>query len=88
MTTPEQLALLLSHEHSARFFGGLRRIVLDELHALVTNKRGELLSLAIARIASYAPEPPHHRAVGHGRAPRPPARLDRRAAPRCRGPIC
>ena len=55
MTTPEQLALLLSHEHSATFFGGLRRIVLDELHSLVTNKRGELLSLAIARIASYAP---------------------------------
>jgi ATP-dependent Lhr-like helicase len=55
MTTPEQLALLLSHEHSAKFFGGLRRIVLDELHSLVTSKRGELLSLGIARIASYAP---------------------------------
>jgi ATP-dependent Lhr-like helicase len=55
MTTPEQLALLLSHEHSAKFFGGLRRIVLDELHSLVTSKRGELLSLGIARIARYAP---------------------------------
>ena len=55
LTTPEQLALLLSHEHSASFFKSLRRIVLDELHSLVTNKRGELLSLAIARIASFAP---------------------------------
>ncbi|MEO6014823.1 MAG: ligase-associated DNA damage response DEXH box helicase [Devosia sp.] len=55
MTTPEQLALLLSHEDSPRFFGSLQRIVLDELHSLVTSKRGELLSLAIARIASYAP---------------------------------
>ncbi len=55
MTTPEQLALLLSHEDSAKFFGSLRRIVLDELHSMVTNKRGELLSLAIARIAAYAP---------------------------------
>ncbi len=55
MTTPEQLALLLSHEDSGRFFSGLRRIVLDELHSMVTNKRGELLSLDIARIASYAP---------------------------------
>jgi len=55
LTTPEQLALLLSHEDSARFFSGLRRIVLDELHSMVTNKRGELLSLDIARIATYAP---------------------------------
>ncbi len=55
LTTPEQLALLLSHEQSPAFFSGLRRIVLDELHALVTSKRGELLSLAIARLADYAP---------------------------------
>ena len=55
LTTPEQLALLLSHSDAARLFGSLRRIVLDELHALVTSKRGELLSLAIARIAAMAP---------------------------------
>ncbi len=55
MTTPEQLALLLSHGDSAELFVGLRRIVLDELHSMVTNKRGELLSLDIARIATYAP---------------------------------
>jgi ATP-dependent helicase Lhr and Lhr-like helicase len=55
MTTPEQLALLLSHEDSAKLFAGLRRIVLDELHSMVTSKRGELLSLDIARIAAHAP---------------------------------
>jgi len=55
LTTPEQLALLLSHKDADRLFGPLRRIVLDELHALVTSKRGELLSLAIARIARLAP---------------------------------
>jgi ATP-dependent Lhr-like helicase len=55
MTTPEQMALLLSHPDSPRLFGSLRRIVLDELHALVTSKRGELLSLAIARLAKIAP---------------------------------
>ena len=55
MTTPEQLALLLSHGDSAQLFAGLRRIVLDELHSMVTNKRGELLSLDIARLATYAP---------------------------------
>ena len=56
MTTPEQLALLLSHPDSARLFGSLRRIVLDELHALVTSKRGDLLALGVARLARLAPE--------------------------------
>lgn len=56
LTTPEQLALLLSHADAAHMFRGLRRIVLDELHALVTNKRGELLSLGLARLATLAPE--------------------------------
>ena len=56
MTTPEQLALLLSHGDADRLFDSLRRIVLDELHALVTSKRGELLSLGIARLATMAPK--------------------------------
>ncbi|MEO9299454.1 ligase-associated DNA damage response DEXH box helicase [Devosia alba] len=55
LTTPEQLCLLISHPQAELFFGSLKRIVLDELHALVTSKRGELLSLALARIASLAP---------------------------------
>ena len=56
LTTPEQLALLLSHPEAKTLFGSLRRVVLDELHALVTSKRGELLSLALARLATLAPE--------------------------------
>ncbi len=56
LTTPEQLALMLSHDDASRLFGSLQRIVLDELHALVTAKRGELLSLALARMARLAPE--------------------------------
>ncbi len=55
LTTPEQIALLLSHPDAGRLFGSLKRIVLDELHALVTSKRGELLSLALARLARLAP---------------------------------
>ena len=43
------------HGDADRLFGSLRRIVLDELHALVTSKRGELLSLGIARLATLAP---------------------------------
>ncbi|MDP1731194.1 MAG: ligase-associated DNA damage response DEXH box helicase [Devosia sp.] len=56
MTTPEQLALLLSHGDVDRMFGSLKRIVLDELHSLATNKRGELLSLGIARLTTLAPQ--------------------------------
>ena len=40
LTTPEQLALLIASPDAKRFFGGLRYIVLDELHSLVISKRG------------------------------------------------
>ncbi len=56
LTTPEQIALLLSHPDAKDLFSGLRRIVLDELHAMVTSKRGELLALGIARLARFAPQ--------------------------------
>jgi ATP-dependent Lhr-like helicase len=55
LTTPEQIALLLSHADAARMFEDLRHIVLDELHALVTSKRGDLLSLGLSRLWSLAP---------------------------------
>ena len=55
LTTPEQLALLLSSADAPYLFGGLKRVILDELHALVTSKRGELLSLGLARLFRLAP---------------------------------
>jgi ATP-dependent Lhr-like helicase len=55
LTTPEQLALLLASADAPFLFGGLRRVVLDELHALVTSKRGDLLSLGLARLWRLAP---------------------------------
>ena len=55
LTTPEQLALLLSYVDADRFFGGLRRIVVDELHSLAGSKRGDLLALDLARLATLAP---------------------------------
>ena len=56
LTTPEQLALLLASADAPYLFGALRRVVLDELHALVTSKRGDLLSLGLARLFRIAPE--------------------------------
>ncbi|KQT49229.1 DNA ligase-associated DEXH box helicase [Methylobacterium sp. Leaf456] len=55
LTTPEQLSLLLAHREAEAFFAGLRTVVLDELHALVTSKRGDLLALALARLRRLAP---------------------------------
>src|SRR4029078_3846793 len=55
LTTPEQLALLLSSDDAPFLFSSLKRIVLDEWHALVTSKRGDLLSLGLARLWRLAP---------------------------------
>jgi len=55
LTTPEQLALLISTKDADRFFAGLRYVVLDELHSLVTSKRGHLLALGLARLRRLAP---------------------------------
>jgi ATP-dependent Lhr-like helicase len=57
LTTPEQLALLLASADAPYLFGTLRRVILDELHALVTSKRGDLLSLGLARLFAVAPKP-------------------------------
>ncbi|KAB2882361.1 MAG: ligase-associated DNA damage response DEXH box helicase [Pseudorhodoplanes sp.] len=55
LTTPEQLALLLGSADAPYLFGGLKRVVLDELHALVTSKRGDLLALGLARLFRLSP---------------------------------
>jgi ATP-dependent helicase Lhr and Lhr-like helicase len=56
LTTPEQLALLLASADAPFLFGSLRRVILDELHALLTSKRGDLLSLGLARLFRLAPQ--------------------------------
>jgi ATP-dependent Lhr-like helicase len=55
LITPEQLALLLSYREAASYFRHLRCIVIDELHSLAGHKRGDLLSLGLARLATLAP---------------------------------
>ena len=55
LTTPEQLALLIAAKDAGRFFEDLRYVVLDELHSLVTSKRGHLLALGLARLRHLAP---------------------------------
>ena len=55
LTTPESLSLLLSYPDSLTMFEGLRTVVVDEVHAFATGKRGDLLSLAMARLQRISP---------------------------------
>jgi ATP-dependent Lhr-like helicase len=61
LTTPEQLCLLIASEHARVFFEDLEAVIVDEIHALAPTKRGDLLALALARLARWAPK---HRRVG------------------------
>ena len=56
LTTPESLALLLSYPDAAKFFENLRCVIVDELHALATTKRGHHLALCLSRVAALAPQ--------------------------------
>ncbi len=56
LTTPEQLALMLSWPEADDYFAALDTIIIDELHALAPNKRGDLLALGLARLAGLAPK--------------------------------
>src|SRR5215510_7078495 len=82
LTTPEQLALLLASDDAPYLFSSLKRIVLDELHALVTSKRGDLLSLDLARLWRIAPE---LRAIGLSATVAEPEQLARFLMPQANG---
>ena len=56
LTTPEQLALFCASPNISTFFADLKHIVIDEIHALAPQKRGDLLSLALAAISRWAPQ--------------------------------
>lgn len=55
LTTPESLSLLLTYPEAGGMFGHLRSVIVDEIHAFAPTKRGDLLSLALARLQRLAP---------------------------------
>ncbi len=55
LTTPESLSLLLTYPDADKMFGNLHTIVVDEIHAFAKEKRGDLLSLAMARLQRLSP---------------------------------
>jgi len=56
LTTPEQLALFCAWEGARRYFEDLRCVIVDEVHATWPSKRGDLLSLGLARLQQFAPD--------------------------------
>jgi len=74
LTTPEQLALFCAWEGSRAYFEGLRAVIVDEIHAIHGSKRGDLLSLGLARLSTFAP---NLRRVGLSATVADPAMLQR-----------
>ncbi len=50
VTTPESLYILLTSEGGRRMLGGVRTVIVDEIHALAPNRRGTHLSLTLERL--------------------------------------
>ena len=55
LTTPESLSLLISYPDSFLMFAGVKTVIVDEVHAFATGKRGDLLTLALARLQAINP---------------------------------
>src|SRR5579864_9471582 len=55
LTTPEQLSLFCAWEGARRYFEDLQCVIVDEVHAIWPSKRGDLLSLGLARLQQFAP---------------------------------
>lgn len=81
LTTPESLALLLSHPEAPRSFAALSRVIVDEAHALAPSKRGDQLALGLARLRTLAPG---HSLVGLSATVEDPPRLAAWLHPRTR----
>ncbi len=56
LTTPEQVALMVTSADAESFFDGLERVIFDELHAITPTKRGDLLALGFARLRALSPK--------------------------------
>jgi ATP-dependent Lhr-like helicase len=56
ITTPESLNLLLSSKGGRSVLGSLKTVILDEIHALMGNKRDAFLSTAVERLVPISGE--------------------------------
>ncbi|MEJ2664094.1 MAG: DEAD/DEAH box helicase, partial [Spirochaetia bacterium] len=56
ITTPESLNILLTSGQGEKLFGNLAVVILDEVHAVVSQKRGTLLITAVERLVPICGE--------------------------------
>jgi ATP-dependent Lhr-like helicase len=52
VTTPESLYILLTSEGGRKMLANVRAVIVDEIHALVGDKRGSHLALSLERLAA------------------------------------
>ena len=57
VTTPESFYLLLTSESGRKLLAPVRTVIVDEIHAVVGNRRGSHLALSIERLAALAKHP-------------------------------
>jgi ATP-dependent helicase Lhr and Lhr-like helicase len=57
VTTPESLYLLLTSDSGRKMLGSVRTVILDEIHAVVDDRRGSHLALSIERLAALVEHP-------------------------------
>jgi ATP-dependent Lhr-like helicase len=58
ITTPESLYLILTSERARAILQRVKTVVIDELHALMRDKRGSHLALSLARLDALAEQRP------------------------------
>jgi ATP-dependent Lhr-like helicase len=58
ITTPESLYLMLTAERSRALLRNVRTVIVDELHALMRDKRGSHLALSLARLDALCEQRP------------------------------
>jgi ATP-dependent Lhr-like helicase len=57
VTTPESFYLLLTSESGRKMLSTVRTLIVDEIHAVVGNRRGSHLALSIERLAALVKHP-------------------------------
>lgn len=57
VTTPESLYLLLTSASGRAMLADVRDVIVDEIHAIATSKRGSHLALSLARLDALLPRP-------------------------------
>ena len=57
VTTPESLYLLLTSVSGRKMLATVRTLIVDEIHAVIGNRRGSHLALSMERLAALVPGP-------------------------------